>query len=162
MSITKYDYRDQLIDIIKDIDTKDLSNDFELIATSTIVEEQKIYFWIRLYITNELTDILPGDDIVINWSPSDENLSTKFVCFGKTGLEKDYNGEVANYNPEDDKRILCLMVDERQVNYGESIPFIRTLFKTGRYYEYQMVKRSELLFINKRTSELIDYYDCDF
>lgn len=160
MSITKYDYKDQLIDIIKDIDTKDLSNDFELVATSKVIEEQKIYFWIRLYITDELNDILPGDDIVIKWS--DEKLSTKFVCFGKTGLQKDYNGEVTNYNPEDDKRILCLMVDENIVNYSEDIPFIRTLFKTGRHYEYQMVKRNELLFTNERTSEVIDYYDCDF
>ena len=66
------------------------------------------------------------------------------------------------YNPEDDKKILCLMVDEKEVNYSDKIPFIRTLFKTGRHYEYQLVRRDELLFKNKRTDETIDYYDCDF
>ena len=77
-------------------------------------------------------------------------------------MEKDHKGEVVNYNPEDDKRIICLMVDERIVNFSEDIPFIRTLFKTGRHYEYQLVKRTELLFINKKNGIILDYYDCDF
>jgi hypothetical protein len=54
------------------------------------------------------------------------------------------------------------MVDERVVNFSNEIPFIRTLFKTGRYYEYQLVKRNELLFVNKRNGVILDYYDCDF
>jgi hypothetical protein len=54
------------------------------------------------------------------------------------------------------------MVDENYVNLSDDIPFIRTLFKTGRHYEYQLVKRNELLFRNNRTSEILEYYDCDF
>lgn len=162
MSLSKYDYREQLLEQLRSIDVKDLKSNFDLVATSNVIEEQKIYFWIRLYLNEELSDIIPGDDITISWSPSDEKLVTKFICFGKNGLEKDHNGEVANYNPEDDKRILCLMVDENYVNLSEDIPFIRTLFKTGRHYEYQLVKRNELLFTNNRTSEILEYYDCDF
>lgn len=162
MSLSKYDYREQLLEQLRGIDTSSLKNDFDLIATSNVVEEQKIYFWIRLYLNDELSDIIPGDDIVISWVPSGEKLVTKFVCFGKNGLEKDHNDQVTNYNPDDDKRILCLMVDENFINISEDIPFIRTLFKTGRYYEYQLVKRTELLFTNSRTSEILEYYDCDF
>ena len=54
------------------------------------------------------------------------------------------------------------MVDENHVNYSQEIPFIRTLFKTGRHYEYQLMRRDELIFINKRNGIILDYFDCDF
>ncbi len=127
-----------------------------------IIDEQKVYFWIRLYISDEDSNIEVGDDISIQWSPSGEELVTKFICYGKRGLQKDHNNQVINYESEDDKKVLCLMVDERVVNFSNEIPFIRTLFKTGRYYEYQLVKRNELLFVNKRNGVILDYYDCDF
>jgi hypothetical protein len=69
---------------------------------------------------------------------------------------------LANYNPDDDKKILCLMVDQEKINKGTDIPFIRTLFKTGIHYEYQLVRRDELLFINSRTNETLNYFDCDY
>ena len=77
-------------------------------------------------------------------------------------IEKDYDEEIVNYNSEDDMKVLCLMVDEGQVNYNEDIPFVRTLFKVGRHFEYQLVKRSELLFVNDRNGMILDYFDCDF
>ena len=54
------------------------------------------------------------------------------------------------------------MVDQDIINKSTDIPFIRTLFKTGIHYEYQLAKRDELLFINDRTGTMIDYYDCDY
>ena len=69
---------------------------------------------------------------------------------------------IANFNFEDDKRIICLMIDEKIVNHNDDIPFIRTLFKLGRHYEYQLVRREELIFLNKRNGSILDYYDCDF
>lgn len=160
--IVKSDYRDQLLEAIKSIDTEGLSDEIEIVSTSKIIEEQKIYFWIRLYLSEEDQNIQIGDDIVITYNPSGEELVTKFICYGKSGLERDHNGEVINYNPDDDKKVLCLMVDENVINYSEEIPFIRTLFKTGRHYEYQLMRRDELLFINKRNGFILDYYDCDF
>lgn len=161
MDLVKTDYRERLLEQIKQIDVKKLS-DSEIESTSTVIEEQKVYFWIRLYLRDECDNILIGDDINIEWTPNGEKLVTKFVCFGKSGLERDHLGEVTNWNPEDDKKILCLMVDEKEINFSESIPFIRTLFKTGRHYEYQLVKRSELIFVNSRNGFILDYYDCDF
>jgi hypothetical protein len=54
------------------------------------------------------------------------------------------------------------MVNQDTINKGIDIPFIRTLFKTGIHYEYQLVRRDELLFINSRTGETLDYFDCDY
>lgn len=162
MNIVKSDYKEQLVEQLKSIEVDNLKSDFELVATSAVIEEQKIFFWIRIYLSEEDLNISIGDDIQIEWTPSGEKLDAKFIAFGKSGLERDHQGEVTNYNPEDDKRILCLMIDEKMVNFNEDIPFIRTLFKTGYHYDYQIVKRSELLFSNKRTGHILDYYDCDF
>jgi hypothetical protein len=160
--IIKSDYKEQLLEAIKSLNTEGLSDEMEIVSTSKIIEEQKIYFWIRLYLSEEDLNIQVGDDITISYEPSGEELVTKFICYGKSGLERDHNDEVINYNPEDDKKILCLMVDENHVNYSQEIPFIRTLFKTGRHYEYQLMKRDELIFINKRNGIILDYFDCDF
>jgi hypothetical protein len=162
MSITKLDYKEQLLEQIRSIDHEGLSNDFEIVATSAVLEEQKVFFWIRLYLSEENPNIQVGDDVLIEWTPSGEKLSTKFAAYGKTGLERDHEDQVVNYNPEDDKKILCLMIDERMVNFNPDIPFIRTLFKTGYYYEFQLVKREELLFSIEKNGHILDYYDCDF
>lgn len=162
MDIAKSDYREILLEKIRKIDIDKLSDSTEIESTSTVIEEQKVYFWIRLYLSEECDNITVGDDVIIEWKPSGEQLTTKFVCFGKSGLERDHLGQVTNYNPEDDKKVLCLMVDEREINFSETIPFIRTLFKTGRHYEYQLVKRTDLIFVNKRNGFILDYYDCDF
>jgi len=174
MDLVKTDYREQLLESIKKLETEGLSDEIEII--SKVVEEQKVYFWIRLYLKEEDLNIQVGDDIVIRYQPRStfvdgvkiweseevEELVTKFVCYGKKGLEKDHDNEVVNYSNEDDSKILCLMVDEITVNFGEGIGFIRTLFRTGRHYEYQLVRRDELLFINKRNGVILDYFDCDF
>ena len=65
-------------------------------------------------------------------------------------------------NPEDDKKVLCLMVNQDTINKGIDIPFIKTLFKTSIHYQEQLMKRSDLLFINSRTGETLDYFDCDY
>lgn len=161
--LIKKDYLQLIAEKLSEIDTDNAEKwSYDQNPSVNIIDEQKVYFWIRLYISDEDVNIEVGDDISIQWTPSGEELVTKFICYGKKGLQKDYNNEVVNYNSEDDKKILCLMVDEKFVNFSEEIPFIRTLFKTGRHYEYQLVKRNELIFVNKRNGIIIDYYDCDF
>lgn len=162
MNLQKIDYREQLLEKIMAIDTESLSNEIEITSTSTIIEDQKVYFWIRLYISEEDPNLQIGDDISIECTISGEKLDTKFIAYGKSGLERDHQDQVTNYNPEDDKKILCLMIDEKMVNFNDNIPFIRTLFKTGRHYDYQLVRRDELIFVNKKNGHILDYYDCDF
>ena len=154
-------YLDMLADQIRLIDTTDLSDVAEEVV-SKVTEEQKVYFWIRLYLKDENVNIKVGDDVSINWKQSGEKLLTKFICYGKSGLSKDYQDEMTNYNPDDDKKCLCLMIDSKMVNFNDDIPFIRTLFKTGYHYEYQLVKRDDLQFILDKNGMILDYFECDF
>ncbi len=154
-------YLDMLADQIRLIDTTDLSDVAEEVV-SKVTEEQKVYFWIRLYLKDEDSNAEIGDDISINWKQSGEKLLTKFICYGKSGLSKDYQDEMTNYNPDDDKKCLCLMIDSKMVNFNDDIPFIRTLFKTGYHYEYQLVKRDDLQFILDKNGMILDYFECDF
>jgi hypothetical protein len=128
-----------------------------------VVEEQKVYVWIRLYLKEE-SDVEVGDDIYMTYVPSGEKLQAKFICYDKTTLNKNHDSleKVVNFNPEDDKKTLCLMVDQDKINKGTDIPFIRTLFKSGIHYQFQLVRRDELIFVNSRTGETLDYFDCDY
>lgn len=160
--LTKSTHYDSIIEAIKEIDTENLSDDVDNSPESKVVDEQKIYFWVRLYLKEEDMNIEPGDEIIIKWKPSGEELLTKFIAYGKKGLDKNHDDEVTQYVSEDDKRVLSLMIDTKMVNFNDEIPFIRTLFKTGYHYEYQLVKRTELFFINSKNNIELDYYDCDF
>lgn len=158
----QYEYLEKLVEQVRDIDTDELSDEVDNESSTKVIEEQKIFFWVRLYLSEEDPNINIGDDVNIEWSHSGEKLKTKFAAYGKEGVNKDQGDEMTNYNPEDDKRILCLMIDTKMVNFNDDIPFIRTLFKTGYHYEYQLVKRNELTFTNERNGMVLDYFDCDF
>ena len=152
-----YDFvREQL----QDVDTTDLNDEVSDQVQIDITPE-KVYFWTRVFLKEEDTEINIGDTLWLEYTPSGERLETKFITYGKKGLERDHDGEVTNYNPEDDKKILCLMIEEKTINESEDIPFIRTLFKLGRHYDFQVIRRSELIFI-KPDNNILDYYDCEF
>jgi hypothetical protein len=153
---------DNLVEQIKTIDTEVIKDwDSNTDPGMKVIEEQKVYVWVRLYLKEE-ANVETGDDVVITYTPSGEKLETKFICYGKSDLGKDHDDEIVNFNAEDNKKVLCLMVDQDKINKGTDIPFIRTLFKTGIHYQYQLVRRDELLFINSRTGETLDYFDCDY
>jgi hypothetical protein len=161
-NITSSNYLDNIVELIRTIDTTELTDSVDQNVVSKVTEEQKVYFWIRLYLKDDNINAEIGDDISINWKLSGEKLITKFICYGKTGLSKDHQDEMTNYNPEDDKKCLCLMIDSKMVNFNNDIPFIRTLFKTGYHYEYQLVKREDLQFIIDKNGMILDYFECDF
>jgi hypothetical protein len=163
---------DSLIEQIKEIDTEGLSDNVENNPQMKIIEKQKVYFWIRLILKEELDDIKVGDDFKITYKFSGEDLMTKFIAYGKKNLNRDLDKEIVSYDPEDDKKILTLMVDSDEVwspsrdllleLESNKIPFIRTLFKTSPYYQFQVYKRSDLTFTNQRTNQDVEYIDCDF
>ena len=158
----QYEYLEKLVEQVKDMDTDELSDEVDNESSTKVIEEQKIFFWIRLYLSEEDPNVKVGDDITIEWVHTGEKLKTKFAAYGKEGVNKDQGDEMTNYNPEDDKRILCLMIDTKMINFNDDLPFIRTLFKTGYHYEYQLVKRNDLTFTNYRSGIMLDYFDCDF
>jgi len=152
-----YDFvREQL----QDVDTTDLNDEVSDQVQIDITPE-KVYFWTRVFLKEEDPGVKIGDTIWIEYTPSGERLETKFITYGKQGLERDHDGAVTNYNPEDDKKIICLMIEEKTINESDDIPFIRTLFKLGRHYEFQVLRRTELIFI-KEDGEILDYYDSEF
>jgi hypothetical protein len=126
-----------------------------------IVEEQKEYFWIRLYLNNEI-ELTPNTDITIQYLLSGEKLNTKFICYDKTGSNKNSEGEVVNYIADDNKKILCLMIDAEKINkHNEDIPFLKTLFRIGRYYEAQILRINDLL-IEDQNGNKLEFFDIDF
>jgi len=161
IEINSKSFYESIQEQLKDIDTTDLSDDISLVKTE-VTDEQKVYFWTRLYLKDEDPNLEIGDKVTITWTPSGETLETIFIFYGKEGLETDHLDEVTNYNTNDNKKVICLMIEEKKVNYNDDIPFIRTLFKVGRHYEDQLVKRNELTFTNDRNGIILDYYDTDF
>ena len=155
-------YLDKAIDIIKNIDTENILEVETPGVVTKVIEEQKTYYWIRVYLKDENPNIEIGDDIEINYVPNNEILTSKFICFNKKGLDKDIVNQIKNYNPEDDKKTLCLMVDEKLVNDGTNIDFIRTLFGFSKHYQEQVYRRSDLLLIIKNKNIVLDYYDITF
>ena len=154
---------DSIVQQIKQIDRDDLSDDVDQGPLSSEVEKQKVYIWIRLYIKEEISDLKEGDDFSITYTETNESLITKFICFGKKNSFKDSDDyDQIQITSEDDQKCLWLMVEENIIQTGDDIPFIRTMFKEGFYYEYQLVKRNELIFINKRNIDILDYFDCSW
>lgn len=128
----------------------------------TTIEEQKTIIWTRIFLNDEDNTLKPGDKIFIKYIPSGEVLETTFGAYNKKSNFSDKNGEVVKeYDPEDDKKVLCLAVDIDYVNNPtNNIPFIRTLFKQGRYFENQLLKRNELRIYSE--AKEFEYYSIDF
>jgi len=155
-------YTDSLIEQAKsiDLDKVDYSG-VEFKPRSEITESQKVYFWVRVYLNDEI-NIKPDTVVNISYVESGEKLETKFICYAKKGADKNMDENVINYNPEDDRRILCLMIDSERIDKNsDDIPFIRTLFRIGKYYEAQILRNSDLS-ITDSSGNKLDFFDIDF
>ena len=103
-------YKESIIEQIKEIDVEKINYDnVDFKSRSEIKEEQKVYFWARIY-TNEEILIEPNTEVTMTYQESGEKLKTTFICYAKKGLQKDQDENLVNYNSEDDKKILCLMI----------------------------------------------------
>jgi hypothetical protein len=155
-------YLEKIIEDIKVIETDSLSNKVDRDIKVDITEEQKVYYWIRVFLKDENPNIEIGDDIIFTYEPSGETITTKFICYNKKGLDKDIVDQIKNYNPEDDKKTLCLMVDEKLVNDKNDIPFIRTLFTFSKHYQEVVYRRTDLVLTTKDKDIILDYFDITF
>lgn len=162
----KYAYQKSLIESIKSIDLTDYDYnkaiDEEFVPRTKITQKQKIYFWIRLYL-NEEVEIEPNDIVNIVYTPLNEVLETTFVCYSKPYSSKVDVDNLTEYNPEDDKKVLCLMVDQSSINENsDDIPFIRSLFKISKYYEDRVMRKGELKFILEKNDKDLEYFSIGF
>ena len=110
---------EQLIEDIKKIDVNEIPSKFDTdnnqdILTK-IIEEQKVYYWIRVLLKEEVS-ITPGNEIEMIWLPTGEKLKTIFSSYNKLGLNNDTN-HIIDANLEDDKKCLCLLVNMNDINY---------------------------------------------
>lgn len=160
-----YDY---LVEQAKKLNLDSVNfNDADYETIDTKIEKQKVYFWIRVYLSEEVPEIEPGDSVTIKYLPSGEELETKFICYSKKGgssIEyKDGEPTVTQYDAEDDLKCLCLMVDEERINYdSEDIPTIRKMFKISRHFDYVFMKRTDLVLTIDRIETKLNYYDIEF
>ena len=146
---------------LMEIDTTELPDE---VSDGVLIDvtPEVVYFWTRLYLKDENPNIEIGDYVNIIYTPSGETLKSQFITWGKKGLDRDHDSELTQYNNEDDKKVICLMIEEKVVNENNDIPFIRTLFKLGRHFQNQLVKRDELQFVVERNGIILEYFDCDF
>jgi hypothetical protein len=143
-----------------DLDKVDYSGE-DFVPRSEIKQKQKVFFWIRVYLKEEI-NIEPNSNVHIIWKETNEKIETKFICYAKKGLDRDLDEQVTNYNPEDDRRVLCLMVDEDRINiHNEDIPFIKTLFRIGRFYQPQVWRKEDMVLMDSNNNEL-PWFDIDF
>jgi len=158
----KRSWRDNIVNDIKSIEVDKIDykgTDFK--PRAEIKEKQKVFFWIRVYLNEEI-EIKPETDITITYIESGEKLVTKFICYAKKGLDWDGGEEVVNYNPEDDKKILCLMIDSERIDKNsDDIPFIRSLFRISKYYNPQVLRLAELP-LSLPDGTLLNYFDISF
>jgi len=155
-------YLEKIIEDIKVIETDSLSNKVDKDIKVDITEEQKVYYWIRVFLKDENPNLEIGDDITFTYEPSGETLSVKFICYNKKGIDKDIVDQIKNYNPDDDKKTLCLMVDEKEVNNKNDIPFIRTLFTFSKHYQEVVYRRTDLVLSVEDKNIILDYFDITF
>jgi len=155
-------YLDAVVDQVKSIDIEKVdfeNSDFK--PRQRIVEKQRVYRWTRVFVKEEVVDIAVNDIYHIRHLPTGESMECSFICFAKKGLAKDSSGSIVSYDGEEDRKILCLMIDTDLLG-KEGVRTISSLFPNTPYYEYNLMRRDELVFENKRTGERLDYFDVQF
>ncbi len=162
-SIRKSDvHLDNIVENVKKIDLEKVNfegEDFQ--PQSRIIQKQKVYFWIRVYLKEEL-DIKTETKVIIKYLDGKEQLETQFMYFGKKGLERNNEGQIINFNPEDDKRILCLLIDSDRIDFNnEEIPYMKTLSPLSKHYKPQYFRKFDFSVFIEEDQE-IDFYDLEF
>lgn len=127
----------------------------------TQIEKQKVYVWIRIYLEEEDDILKSGDKLTIRYTPNNEELECVFGAYEKEGLNKNHDDEVINYVTEDDKKILCCMIDSERINQdSEDIPTLRTFFRSSRYYTENIYRKSDLEI--SKDDKIYDYTSISF
>jgi hypothetical protein len=103
-----------------------------------------------VYLKKEDETFEPGDEIILNLKPKNETLKVVFGSYEKKGLYKDFDKQVVNYQTEEDKKVLCCMVDYEKINKdSEDIPNLRTFFKSSKYYQENLFLKEDFTITHK-------------
>jgi len=135
--------------------------DYRRHTKSEITQEQATYAYIRVFLREEDHSLVSNDDVKITYTVNDEVLDVKFISYGKDRTNKNNADDIVGYIPEDNRKEICLMVNVDLINKdSENIQFIRSLFRCGRYFEYQLLRHDELEVSANGVN--FDYFDIDF
>lgn len=162
-SITRTDtHLDDIIEKAKEIDLQKVNFEGEdFVPQTKIIQRQKVYFWLRVFIKDEI-DITPESKVTMIYNNGEESLETFFMYFGKKGFERDINGQIVNFNPEDDKKVLCLLLDSENININnENIPHMKTLFPLSKYFKPQYFRKYDYKF-KLDDDRYLDFFDISF
>lgn len=142
-----------------DVEKISFSNDpRDYQAKSEIKQASKSYIYIRVALYDEI-DLAVGEEFTITYL-GNQTLDAVFVCYNKVGQTKDADGTV-NYNPDDDKKTLVLMVDQDKLNKdSDNIPDLRCFFRASRYHREIVYRKSDLVFLDSQGNSL-NYYWLD-
>lgn len=110
-----------------------------------ILQEQLEYYWIRVY-TKEEYDLKPGTLFTLSHLPTGEQLELIFTNYDKVGKTGVQSQDLEEYEAEEDKKALCLLVNMTDLYKNDDVNFIRTLFRNSKYYEERLLKRRDLVF----------------
>lgn len=154
--------RQTMESMIKNIDmeTADFS-DVKRHTKSEVIQKQATYAYIRVFLREEDHQLVPNDVVKIIYTPTGEVLDTLFISYGKDREHKNNGDDIVGYVPEDNRKEICLMINVDIINIGsEHIQFIRSLFRCGRFFEYQLLRHDELEVSVGGVN--FDYFDIDF
>lgn len=162
-SIVKSDtHLRSIVHEVKKIDVNKVNFDGEDFEPHTkIIQKQKVYIWIRVYLKEEM-DIKPETKVIIQYLGGKESIETYFMYFGKKGLERNKDGEIVNFNPEDDRRILCLLIDSERLDYNNhDIPYMKTLSPLSKHYKPDYFRKFDFTILLEDGTNL-DFFDIEF
>lgn len=147
---SKQSYKDSILEDLKNLESS-VGIDSDKRDTKVVIKnKQREFFWIRVYLKKEDEAFEPGDEIILNLKPKNETLKVVFGSYEKKGLYRDFDKEVVSYQTEEDKKVLCCMVDYEKINKdSEDIPNLRTFFKSSKYYQENLFLKEDFIITHK-------------
>lgn len=155
---------DEIVEKIKSIDIDKIEfKDGKRKIVSDVIEKQKEFLWLRVFLKDELGGINIGDEFTLSYILDNgdvENMKMEFISYGKNSLnfDSDYDNIISNYDSEFNNKKLIFMVDKDILINNMNI---RKLFKNTIYYEDILLKRDSLLLLDNNESS-IEYVDMEF
>ena len=155
---------DEIVEKIKSIDIDKIEfKDGKRKIVSDVIEKQKEFLWLRVFLKDELGGINIGDEFTLRYILDNgdvENMKMEFISYGKNSLnvDSDYDNIISNYDSEFNNKKLIFMIDKDILIKKTNI---RKLFKNTVYYEDVLLKRDSLLLLDNNESS-IEYVDMEF
>lgn len=138
---------------------EEILKNFKDSLSTNVIESQQEYYWIRLYI-NEESEFSPKDIITMTHLPTNESIDLIFTNYDKKKRTNKQSEDLEEFTLEEDKEILCLLVNMTKLHSDTDKDFIRTLFRKSKFYKERLLKRKDIKF--ELNGNQITYYDVMF